>query len=226
MNDVKFSFYYLTYVMQTFIIIASVYAFSIGYYGGAFFGLLAAGLTFIPTVVHRKLHIVVPWEVTFLIALTLFLHIGGYSFQWYLDYYPFYDKFAHLIASITIAILGFLAVLIIMRVSSCMQLERWQIFFFIVIFTLAFGAIWEIWEFAVDTFFGPYLTKPLQHSNTDTMIDLVTDLAGGLIVAFLGTYYLKRKSANEWADTFLEPEFKRMVARINRRFARKRTGQT
>jgi hypothetical protein len=216
---VKFSFYYLTYVMQTLILVASVYALSIGYYSGAFFGFFAASLSFIPTLVHRKLHIVVPWEVTFLIALTLFLHIGGYSFHWYLDYYPIYDKFAHLVASITIALLGFLAVLIIMRVSSCLQMERWQIFFFIVIFTLAFGAIWEIWEFTFDTFFGAYLTKPLQHGNTDTMIDLITDLAGSLIVAFLGTFYLKRKSANEWADTFLEPEFRKMVARLRRKSA-------
>jgi hypothetical protein len=216
---VKFSFYYLTYAMQVLILVASVYAISIGYYSGAFFGFLAAGLSFIPTLIHRKLHIVVPWEVTFLIALTLFLHIGGYSFQWYLDYYPVYDKFAHLIASVTIALLGFLAVLIIMRVSSCLQMERWQIFFFIVIFTLAFGAIWEIWEFTFDTFFGPYLTKPLQQGNTDTMLDLITDLAGGLIVAFLGTYYLKKKSANEWADTFLEPEFRKMLARFARKSA-------
>jgi hypothetical protein len=211
---VKFSFYYLTYIMQVLIFIASAYAFYIGYYGGAFFGLVALGLSLIPVIVHRKLHIVVPWEITFLIALALFLHIAGYSFQWYLDYYPYYDKIAHLIASITIALLGFLSVLIVMRVSPCLQLERWEIFFFIVIFTLAFGAIWEIYEFTLDTFFGPYLTKPLQQGNTDTMLDLITDLAGGLIVAFLGTHYLKKKSANDWADTFLEPEFRKMMARI------------
>jgi hypothetical protein len=203
--------------MQFFIVIASAYAFFIGYYSGAFFGLLAVGLSLIPALVHRELHIVVPWEITFLIALTLFLHIGGYSFQWYLNFYPYYDKFAHLIASITIALLGFLAVLILMRVSSCLQMERWQIFFFIVIFTLAFGAIWEIWEFTLDTFFGPYLTKPLQQGNTDTMIDLITDLAGGLIVAVLGTHYLKKKTANEWADTFLEPEFRKIAERIGRK---------
>jgi hypothetical protein len=212
---VNFSFYYLTYIMQAFIFVASVYAFLIGYYSGAFFGMVAIGLSLVPVIVHRQLHIVVPWEITFLIALTLFLHIGGYSFQWYLEYYPYYDKFAHLVASVTVALLGFLSVLIVMRVSPCLQLERWEIFFFIVIFTLAFGAIWEIYEFTLDTFFGAYLTKPLQQGNTDTMLDLITDLAGGLIVAFLGTHYLKQKSANEWADTFLEPEFRKMVARIS-----------
>ena len=212
----KFNYYYLTYLLQALILLTSAYSFHIGYYAGTFFGLVAVVLSLIPALVRRKIHIVVPWEVTFLIALTLFLHIGGYSFFWYLDLYPYYDKFAHLIASMTIALLGFLAVLILMRVSTCLKFARWEIFFFIVIFTLALGAIWEIWEFAMDTLVGPYLTKPLQQGNTDTMLDLITDLCGGLIIAILGTHYLKRKSANEWADTLLEPGFEKIVARLQR----------
>ena len=157
-----------------------------------------------------------PLGINFLIALTLFLHIGGYSYHWYLDLYPYYDKFAHLVASMTVALLGFLAVLIIMRVSNCFQFERWQIFFFIVIFTLAFGAIWEIWEFTMDTLAGAYLTKPLQHSNTETIIDLITDLCGGLIIAVLGTFYLKRKSGTDWADLLLEPGFEEIAVRFRR----------
>ena len=212
----KVNFFYLTYIMQGLILLTSVYSFHIGYYAGTFFGLVAVGLSFIPTLVHRKMHIVVPWEITFLIALTLFLHIGGYSYHWYLDLYPWYDKFTHLIASMTIALLGFLAVLIIMRVSNGLQFERWHIFFFIVIFTLAFGAIWEIWEFTLDTLAGAFLTKPLQHSNTDTMIDLIFDLCGGMIIAVLGTFYLKKKSSENWADTFLEPGFEEIAARFQK----------
>jgi hypothetical protein len=213
---VKFNFYYLTYFIQALILLTSVYSFHIGYYAGTFFGLVALGLSLIPTLVRRKVHIVVPWEITFLIALALFLHIGGYSYHWYLDLYPWYDKFTHLISSMTIALLGFLAVLIIMRVSNGLEFERWHIFFFIVIFTLAFGAIWEIWEFTLDTLAGSYLTKPLQHSNTDTMIDLITDLCGGMIIAILGTFYLKKKSAENWADTFLEPGFEEIASRFQR----------
>jgi hypothetical protein len=212
----KYNFFYLTYIMQALIFLTSIYSYHIAYYAGTFFGFVALGLSLIPTLVHRKLHVVVPWEVTFLIALALFLHIGGYSYHWNVDFYPFYDKVAHLVSSITIALLGFLAVLIMMRVSTCLQFERWQIFFFIVIFTLAFGAIWEIWEFTMDSFAGAYLTKPLQHSNTDTMIDLITDLCGGIIVAVLGTIYLKRKSATDWADVLLEPGFAEIAARFLR----------
>jgi len=202
--------------MQALILLTSVYSFHIGYYAGTFFGLVALGLSLIPTLVRRKVHIVVPWEITFLIALALFLHIGGYSYHWYLDLYPWYDKVAHLVSSITIALLGFLGVLIIMRVSNGLEFERWHIFFFIIIFTLAFGAIWEIWEFTLDTLASSYLTKPLQHSNTDTMIDLMTDLCGGMIIAILGTFYLKKKSAENWADTFLEPGFEEIVTRFQR----------
>ena len=202
--------------MQALIVFTAVYSFYIGYYAGTFFGFVAVGLSLIPTLVHRKVHIVVPWEITFLIALTPFLHIGGYSYHWYLDLYPYYDKFAHVIASMTVALLGFLAVLILMRVSNGLQFERWHIFFFIVIFTLAFGAIWEIWEFTLDTFVGSYLTKPLQQGNTDTMLDLISDLCGGMIIAVLGTFYLKRKSAQHWADILLEPGFEEIAVRFRR----------
>ena len=214
----KYNFFYLTYIMQALIILTAVYSFHIGYYAGTFFGLVAVGLSLIPTLVHRKVHIVVPWEVTFLIALTLFLHIAGYSYYWYVDFYPYYDKFAHLIASITIALLGFLAVLIIMRASNGLQFERWHIFFFIIIFTLAFGTIWEIWEFTLDSLAGDYLTKPLQQDITDTMLDLITDLGGGIIIAVMGTFYLKRKSAHNWADIYLEPGFDEVAVRLRRRW--------
>jgi hypothetical protein len=212
----NYNFFYLTYIMQALIILTAIYSFHIGYYAGTFFGLVAVGLSLIPTIVHRKMHIVVPWEVTFLIALTLFLHIAGYSYYWYMNLYPYYDKVAHLIASMTVALLGFLAVLIIMRISDGLQFKRWHIFFFIVIFTLAFGAIWEIWEFTLDSLAGAYLTNPLQQTLNDTMLDLIADLGGGIIIAFLGTLYLKRKSANNWADILLEPGFEEIAVRLRR----------
>jgi hypothetical protein len=213
---VKFNFDYLTYVMQALIVITSIYSFHIGYYAGTFFGLVAVGLSLIPKLVYRKLYIAVPWGVTFLIALTLFLYIGGYSYQWYLDLSPYYNKFSRLIASVTVALLGFLAVLIMMRISTNLQFKRWQIFSFIVIFTLAFGVIWEIWEFTMDTLAAAYLTTPFQQGNTDTMLDLIIDLGGGIIVAVLGTFYLKRKSSDNWADKFLAPGFEKIAARFQR----------
>ena len=57
-------------------------------------------------------------------------------------------------------------------------------------FTMAFGAFWEIFEFTMDTFFG----TDLQHGNIDTMVDLLFDLLAAIIVAAIGNFYLRRLS--------------------------------
>jgi len=203
---VKLHWYYLAYVMQGLIVLSTLYALYIGDYFVAFSGVVAVGLTMIPYIARRRVHIVVPWEVNFLIALSLFLHVAGYSYHWYVDLYPYYDKIAHFVASLTISLLGFLTVLLLDR-FTCLRMQRWQIFFFIIMFTLAFGAIWEIWEYMLDTIFGPLLSKPLQHGLDDTMIDLIFDLVGAFIVATLGTWYLKNKNFEDVVDSLLEPGF-------------------
>ncbi|KUG07903.1 hypothetical protein ASZ90_016700 [hydrocarbon metagenome] len=49
----------------------------------------------------------------------------------------------------------------------------------------------------MDTFFGAYLTKPLQHGLDDTMLDLIIDLIGGVIVALFGTWYIQKRTLDE-----------------------------
>lgn len=156
-------------------------------------------LTCIPYFIGRRIQVTLPWEVNFLIASAVFLHVIGYSKDLYISLYPFYDKFAHLVSSSTVAVLAFVSILIINR-FSCTKLARWQIFFYIVIFTMAIGAFWEIYEYLVDTFFGAYLTKPLQHGLDDTMIDLIIDLIGGVIVGFFGAWYIQKKTLDELTD--------------------------
>ncbi|HOW34678.1 MAG TPA: hypothetical protein PLN32_09540, partial [Methanoregulaceae archaeon] len=64
-------------------------------------------------------------------------------------------------------------------------------------FTMAIGAFWEIYEYLMDTFLLPYLMKPLQHGLDDTMMDLMFDLLGGIIVGFFGTWYIRKKTLDE-----------------------------
>jgi uncharacterized membrane protein YjdF len=191
---------FLAYFMQGVILAITVYSIVIGDYSVAISGVVALFLTMIPAIVKRQWHITIPWFVTFLIALTLFFHVAGYFFGWYLTFYPYYDKIAHLTASITIALLGFLMVLILHRYGD-MKCSRTMTIFYIIIFTLALGAIWEIIEYFLDFF----LHTGLQHGNDDTMIDLITDLLGGIVVAFLGGYYLKRRDEAEIVDAMIVP---------------------
>jgi hypothetical protein len=159
-------------------------------------------LTCIPYLIERRIQVTLPWEVNLLIAVSVFLHVAGYSQYLYVLFYPYYDKFAHFVTSITVGVLAFVSILLINR-FSCTKLARWQIFFYIVIFTMAIGAFWEIYEYLMDTFFGSYLTKPLQHGLDDTMIDLITDLLGGIIVATFGAWYIQKKTLDELTNSMV-----------------------
>jgi uncharacterized membrane protein YjdF len=208
----------LTYLMQFLILMTVLFSIVTGNFFVSVAGTIALFLTFIPYFFGRETHLIIPWEVTFLIALTLYLHVAGYSQGWYQSLYPYYDKFAHLVSSITIAMIGFLLVLILHRFGN-MRCSRTMIFFFIVIFTMALGSIWEILEYVIDQVFGNglHFNTMLQHGLDDTMIDLIFDLIGGLIVAAFGTWYLKRVDESEIVDGFVEKGKEVQIPLLNKK---------
>lgn len=55
-------------------------------------------------------------------------------------------------------------------------------------FALAMGALWEIFEFAMDQIFGLNMQKS---GLVDTMTDLIVDTVGALIGAISGFFWLK-----------------------------------
>ena len=136
--------------------------------------------------------------MNFLIAFAIFLHVAGDSQHLYLLLYPYYDKFAHFISSITVAVLAFVSILLINRFRGASSSPVADFFFYIVIFTMAIGAFWEIYEYLMDTFLGAYLTKSLQHGLDDTMIDLILDFVmGSVVIGFFGAWYIERKTLEE-----------------------------
>ena len=193
---------YIALAMQGFILLEGIYGLSIRDPSIIVTSFVGFFMTCIPYLIGRRIQVTLPWEVNFLIAFAVFLHVAGYSQHLYILLYPFYDKFAHFVSSITVAVLAFVSILLINR-FSCTKLHRWQIFFYIVIFTMAIGAFWEIYEYLMDTFFGAYLTKSLQQGLDDTMIDLILDLLGGVVIGFFGAWYIERKTLKELTDPMM-----------------------
>jgi len=187
---------YLAYIMQGLILLEGVFGLFILDPSIIFTAFIGFFLTCIPYLVGRRIQVTLPWEVNFLIAFSVLLHVSGYSQHLYILLYPYYDKFAHFVSSITVAVLAFVSILLINH-FSCTKLARWQIFFYIVIFTMAIGAFWEIYEYLLDTFLGSYLTKSLQHGLDDTMIDLIIDLLGGIVVGLFGTFYIQKRTLTD-----------------------------
>ena len=189
---------YLAYLMQMLIVVYAVYSVYIKDYIWAVWGLFALILTLTPLMLKRRFHVTLPWELNFLIVLSLYLSVSGNVQGWYYHFYPFYDKVAHLVSSITIAVLGFVAAVIMDRYTE-IKMNRPMIVFFIIIFTMAIGSFWEITEFVSDNLFG----TQLQPSLGDTMHDLIFDLAGGIIIGVLGDVYLKRMPKERFFSDFL-----------------------
>jgi hypothetical protein len=55
-------------------------------------------------------------------------------------------------------------------------------------FALAIGALWEIYEFAMDSIFGLNMQKS---GLVDTMWDLVVDAGGAFVASLIGYFYIK-----------------------------------
>jgi hypothetical protein len=190
---------YLAYLFQALIAVNGVYAFFTGNYAEMFTAFFVFGLTFVPYVAADRLDIRFPWVVYFLIALSLWLHIAGYVQGWYFTLYPYYDKVAHLVSGISIALIGFLGVIFLDRYWR-MGLTPLFIVGFTVIFGLALGAVWEIYEFSVDMVFGSPLAVPMQNSLEDTMLDMIFVLIGSLIVAAVAIAYFHNHRKSDLED--------------------------
>ncbi|MDD1634351.1 MAG: hypothetical protein LUQ58_01970, partial [Methanomicrobiales archaeon] len=106
---------YLTLLFQGLIALDMVYAFLIGNYHAGFTALLMLILTLVPYWVAHRMDVQFPWFVFFLIAMALWFHTAGYVQGYYITFYPYYDKVAHLVSGTAVALLGFLGVIFIDR---------------------------------------------------------------------------------------------------------------
>lgn len=191
---------YLAYLFQILIAANILIALSLGEYSQVFTGVIGLFLTMVPAIATRKWSITLPWQVNLLIAFLLYLHVAGEIQGYYLLYYPYYDKIAHLIAGITVSILAFTIVLLLDRFSR-LNLSRWMIVGFIIITAMAMEGFWEIYEWLFDTFLG----TNLQHGLDDTMLDMIFVLIGSIIVALAGNRYLQEYSKEEITDRLVVP---------------------
>jgi hypothetical protein len=187
---------YLAFFFQILIALNMAYAFGIGDYNAGFFALLMFIFTLVPYWVAKKLDIEFPWFVFFLISLALWFHTAGFIQGFYLTFYPWYDKVAHLVGGISVALLAFLGVIFIDRYWE-MKLTEPFIVGFTLIFGLAMAAAWEIYEFTIDTLFGGSLAGRMQVSLGDTVLDMIFVLIGSVIVAVIAIVWFRTHNVED-----------------------------
>ncbi len=201
---------YLSYLVQALVGFNVLYAVAFGDLSAVSIGIVMFVMGIAPYIFTKFTKIKFPWFVYFLISLAILIHLSGYVQGRYYNI-PNWDNLAHLVSGFIVALIGFLTILFVDKLRGY-HLDA----LFIGLFTAAFGMImeyfWEMYEFAVDTFFGGSLAGPMQANNTDTMTDMIYVFISSVIVGLIVYAYLMRKgkenTVNEMVgeSPFFQPE--------------------
>ncbi|WP_324757766.1 hypothetical protein [Haloarcula montana] len=157
-------------------------------------GLLVAQL---PSVLERDYNITLDPALTLWISAAVFLHAVGVvglpgAEQNFYATVPGWDHITHTLSSSVVAAVGYTTVRALEEHSPDLVLPPRFTFVFILLFVMAFGVLWEVIEFslgllATATGNDNILT---QFGLEDTMLDLVFDTIGAIVVATWGTAHL------------------------------------
>lgn len=202
----RFKFwFYLIY--RIFLMVAVIGSLIVGNFLNVGIALVALFITFIPQIIERRFGIHYPTEFEIAIMVFIYLSLILGSVGKFYDLFPWWDTMLHTISGILFGLLGFSLVYHLNRSSwEKIRLSRAFIALFAFCFALSLGAIWEIYEYLVDSLFG----WNMQRSGLpDTMSDLILDALGAGIVSSAGYVYLKGNV--------------KLFERLERWFASKRT---
>ncbi len=158
---------------------------------------VALVVTQLPPVLEHEYGIAMDAGLTLWITAAVFLHAFGtvglpgdplnlYQSIWW------WDHLTHGLSASVVAAVGYATARAVEIHSSDIHLPSRFMFVFILLFVLAFGVFWEVLEFAIAQV-GPLLglgSVLTQYGLEDTMLDLVFDTVGAIIVAVWGTAHL------------------------------------
>lgn len=154
-------------------------------------------VTQLPSLLERDYGIVLDPALTLWITAAVFLHaVGVIGLPWSeVNFYAsvwWWDHLTHALSSSLVAAAGYTTVRALDRHSEDIHIPSRFMFVFILMFVLAFGVAWEGLEFSITlvaeaTGNDTILT---QFGLDDTMLDLVFDTVGAIVVAVWGTAHL------------------------------------
>ena len=158
---------------------------------------IGLGVTQLPAVLERDYQIPMDSALTLWITIAVFLHalgtagLPGAEANFYRSI-PWWDHLTHTLSSSIVAAAGYATARAVELHSDAVSLPDRFMFVLILLFVLAFGVFWEVIEFAVAGAAALSGTPAVltQYGLEDTMLDLLFDTLGGVVVAVWGTAHL------------------------------------
>lgn len=134
-----------------------------------------------------KLQFNLPIVFSYLIFLVGSQYLGSirgwYGLGWW-------DTFLHFVSGAILAFAGIALYERLIHRNAGHEISPWFVFWFTFSFATLGGVLWEIYEFSADQFFNMTLQGG---GNKDTMVDLISDTAGGLAIAIWSAIRTKIK---------------------------------
>ena len=180
----------LTGAMQVLLAAIVAYGFLAGEQKAISNGIIAFLVTLIPAALERRYDLPLdPWLALW-ITSAVFLHtVGSAGFYARIEWW---DHVTHSLSASLVAAVGYTTLRAVDLHSDEIRIPPRFSFVFIVVVVLAFGVLWELFEFALDivaTETG--IDMPLaQHGLDDTVPDLTYNTAGAVLVGLFGQAHL------------------------------------
>jgi uncharacterized membrane protein YjdF len=176
----------------------------------AFLALMILSLILAPLVLREKLPVSIPAEFQILALVFIFAALFLGEFRNYYEKYWWWDIALHTSSGLLLGILGFLLIYVLNESRNIdLHMRPRFIALFAFLFAISVGALWEIFEFAMDRLFGTRMQKPMfgdPSGLTDTMWDLIVDTIGALTISLLGWWYMHRGEKSfirRWIEKFI-----------------------
>jgi hypothetical protein len=178
---------YLTWAIWVVLAAATLFALATAHWSNVFVIVTALFLTVLPSVFLDRFDVRVP--LSFLAALSAFVFgtlFLGEVFDFYNRFW-WWDVLLHGASAVGLGIIGFVFIFTLFQ-GDKYAAPPWAIAVLSFAFALAIGAIWEIFEFSMDQFFGLNMQKS---GLNDTMSDLIVDSLGAGFASLSGFFWLK-----------------------------------
>ena len=155
-------------------------------------------VTLLPLIFGRRFDVHIPPEFELLAVLFVYASLFLGEVHGYYVRYWWWDAVLHTGSGFLLGVLGFLLVYILNeRPDVDLHMRPRFVALFAFMFAVGMGALWEIFEFAMDQSFGMNMQKS---GLMDTMWDLIVDSIGAAVIALFGWAYLRTAGS----DSFLE----------------------
>ncbi|MDJ0767061.1 MAG: hypothetical protein QNJ97_29065 [Myxococcota bacterium] len=162
-------------------------------------------VTMLPVALGKRFQVYIPPEfealaVVFIFASLFLGEVGGFytRFWWW-------DVVLHTSSGFLLGILGFLLVHVLNEKEDIdLHMKPRFVALFAFMFAMGLGAVWEIFEFAMDSIFGMNMQKS---GLTDTMWDLIVDAIGALAISVLGLFYISNRGNESFLESWIKQFF-------------------